>query len=547
MNGVTLSTASPAAPQPASLQPRGGGSPARTAAGPAPSAKRMHASSRADAPSASATPRDDERFASVLAAARESVSDTPAVDDRASSREGAATRTAGESGDVPDDELLASLPQGETRQHPPATSWLLLALQHAPLVRPGEAAASHEGAAYEAANGGSAQVAGAGETASTIAAASALLTGFAAVAGGTGDPAGAPGSATLTPPRETTHAADDALAGGEAVAAGPLVPGRLVVDAVRRGEPADEGPSADRVNEDVTSAGVPEAAVGAETVSRWSAVKQTLVSDSGNPAETRGEAVAVGDAPAGREPGATRVAGVPGAVSSGPSHPGRIPTDAPQDTPVATPAVAPATESTIGQGPVEPSGGRAWGGLPGPTDGTPRRQSTDRQDVGGPAGGETPGVLAVASGQPAGAPRSEAAAPSVPTAAAAPLPPAVGEQVATQIVSSLKMQWKDGIGEARLHLRPDALGAVTVLLRVEQGAVTAVVRADSPQVQDWVIQHQQTLRQQMEAAGLRLDDLSVNPDDKQQHQPQHEQPEQRRRRAHRHQAPPDGRTFELLA
>ena len=102
--------------------------------------------------------------------------------------------------------------------------------------------------------------------------------------------------------------------------------------------------------------------------------------------------------------------------------------------------------------------------------------------------------------------------PSV-TAPAVPLAPSVRDQVLHEVVSSLKMQWKEGIGEAKLHLRPDALGAVSVSLRVEAGAVTAVVRADSPQVQEWVLQHQQTLRQQMEAAGLRLDELVVTPDD----------------------------------
>lgn len=120
--------------------------------------------------------------------------------------------------------------------------------------------------------------------------------------------------------------------------------------------------------------------------------------------------------------------------------------------------------------------------------------------------------------------------PSSMSAAAPPLAPAVGEQVMQQVVQSLKMQWKDGIGEAKLHLRPDALGAVTVTLRVEAGAVTAVVRAESAQVQEWVLQHQHTLRQQMEAAGLHLDELVVSPDDQRQQQPgQDSAPEQRRR------------------
>ena len=99
-----------------------------------------------------------------------------------------------------------------------------------------------------------------------------------------------------------------------------------------------------------------------------------------------------------------------------------------------------------------------------------------------------------------------------------------------QVVSSLKMQWKDGVGEARLHLRPDALGSISVSLRVEGGAVTAVVRAENSQVQEWVLQHQQTLRQQMEAAGLHLDELVVSPDDQRQQAREDASPEPHRRR-----------------
>ncbi len=117
------------------------------------------------------------------------------------------------------------------------------------------------------------------------------------------------------------------------------------------------------------------------------------------------------------------------------------------------------------------------------------------------------------------------------TAPAAPvLPSAVADQVVQQIVSSIKMQWKDGIGEAKLQLRPDALGAVTVTLRVEHGAVTAVVRTESAQVQEWVLQHQASLRQQMEDAGLRLEELVVSPDEqRQQGQGGDESDSQRRR------------------
>ncbi|BCS33536.1 hypothetical protein TBR22_A27630 [Luteitalea sp. TBR-22] len=132
----------------------------------------------------------------------------------------------------------------------------------------------------------------------------------------------------------------------------------------------------------------------------------------------------------------------------------------------------------------------------------------------------------------------------------APLPVATGEQVLAQVVASLKVQWKDGIGEAKLHLRPDALGHVSVALKVEAGAVTAVVKADNPQVQEWILQHQSSLRQQMEAAGLRLDDLVVSPDDQRQSggqsQPDGEEAPHRQPRRDRDQARGDGARFEML-
>lgn len=108
------------------------------------------------------------------------------------------------------------------------------------------------------------------------------------------------------------------------------------------------------------------------------------------------------------------------------------------------------------------------------------------------------------------------APPAEATAMAVPLEQAAGADTASavvdQIVKSLRMQWKQGVGEARIQLRPEHLGPVDISLKVEAGAVTAIVRAESAQVQEWMLGNQQSLRQQLEAAGLRLDDLVVSRD-----------------------------------
>ena len=139
-----------------------------------------------------------------------------------------------------------------------------------------------------------------------------------------------------------------------------------------------------------------------------------------------------------------------------------------------------------------------------------------------------------------------AAAPTVTTIEAQGLTPATGEQVVQQLVSSMKLQWKNGVGEARLHLRPDALGQVSVSLRVESGAVTAVVRAESAQVQEWILQHQQTLRDQLEASGLTLGELVVEPDDRGQGDAREQATHQRRRQPPRRTTDVETPRFETL-
>jgi hypothetical protein len=60
------------------------------------------------------------------------------------------------------------------------------------------------------------------------------------------------------------------------------------------------------------------------------------------------------------------------------------------------------------------------------------------------------------------------------------------------------------------------------------------------------VQHQQTLRQQMEAAGLRLEELVVTPDDQPHGGRQKEAPPESRRRRRPAEPSTDAQTFDQL-
>jgi flagellar hook-length control protein FliK len=86
------------------------------------------------------------------------------------------------------------------------------------------------------------------------------------------------------------------------------------------------------------------------------------------------------------------------------------------------------------------------------------------------------------------------------------------------VVRVLKLQWTQGGGEMQLRLRPEHLGELTVVLKVEANAVSATLRSDSAQVRAWIEQHQGDLRAGLKDAGLILDRLSVDPDGRQNEQ-----------------------------
>jgi len=91
----------------------------------------------------------------------------------------------------------------------------------------------------------------------------------------------------------------------------------------------------------------------------------------------------------------------------------------------------------------------------------------------------------------------------------ATLTAAEGADVSAQLVQSIRVQWSGGAGEARVRLRPEHLGEVVAIIKVEQGAVTATLQAERPDVRRWLEAHTQTLREGLVEHGLKLDRLVV--------------------------------------
>jgi flagellar hook-length control protein FliK len=101
-----------------------------------------------------------------------------------------------------------------------------------------------------------------------------------------------------------------------------------------------------------------------------------------------------------------------------------------------------------------------------------------------------------------------------------------------QLVQTMRMQFKDGIGDAVVRLRPEHLGEVSISLRVDQQSVTATVHAEVAAVRQWLETQEASLRNGLAEQGLNLEKLVVLEDGQQQSQ-QDEQAERQGRRQQR--------------
>lgn len=82
--------------------------------------------------------------------------------------------------------------------------------------------------------------------------------------------------------------------------------------------------------------------------------------------------------------------------------------------------------------------------------------------------------------------------------------------IGKQIVQAARLQWRDGVADARVSLRPEYLGDVTISLRVQDGGIEAVLHVDEPDVRAWVKANHVLLKEALAERGLTLERLVVS-------------------------------------
>ncbi|MDP1569078.1 MAG: flagellar hook-length control protein FliK [Vicinamibacterales bacterium] len=103
-------------------------------------------------------------------------------------------------------------------------------------------------------------------------------------------------------------------------------------------------------------------------------------------------------------------------------------------------------------------------------------------------------------------------APSAATAPSEAARPSEVPDLTPQFVKSLRLQWRDGLGEARFLLNPEHLGEVSVQLRVGPEGVHASFQSASPLVRGWIQTHSEDLRAALAERGLDLSSVKVHED-----------------------------------
>jgi flagellar hook-length control protein FliK len=90
--------------------------------------------------------------------------------------------------------------------------------------------------------------------------------------------------------------------------------------------------------------------------------------------------------------------------------------------------------------------------------------------------------------------------------------PVNGPSLTRSLVQTVRVQVRQGGGEAHIRLNPEELGELSVLVKVDGTGVSATLRAESPLVRSWIEAHQQELKAALKEQGLSLDDLVIDAD-----------------------------------
>jgi flagellar hook-length control protein FliK len=83
-----------------------------------------------------------------------------------------------------------------------------------------------------------------------------------------------------------------------------------------------------------------------------------------------------------------------------------------------------------------------------------------------------------------------------------------------QLVQAMRTQFRDGVGEAQIRLKPEHLGEVRIELKVDGDRVSAVLQVERPEVRSAIESQSHSLRSSLAAQGLNLEDITVKQSDK---------------------------------
>lgn len=141
----------------------------------------------------------------------------------------------------------------------------------------------------------------------------------------------------------------------------------------------------------------------------------------------------------------------------------------------------------------------------------PQSQAAVRELAGGALsrGVEEPNSQPIQGGQGAASSALNEAREPVPARDHRPLPelPAQNE---TEIIREARLLVRNGGGQARIQLHPVQLGELSVQVTVTDRAVTVNLIAEHAQIADLLARHLPELRQALEGAGIRMEELDVN-------------------------------------